>query len=382
LNDDDAMRIEDFELERFFARYEFAVRHLLCASDVEGWAMADLLALADPETAALWHGLGLGYTEAPGHPLLRAEIATLYEGIAPDEVVVFSGAEEAIFATLNVLLGPGDHAIVVWPSYQSLYAIARAAGADVTLHELRAADGWSIDLGLLRRQVTPRTKVIVVNVPHNPTGALPDVATYRAVADIAAEAGATLLSDEVYRFLEIDPLDRLPAGAEVGPHGVSVGVMSKSFALAGLRIGWLASHDTRLLDAAARFKDYTTICASAPAEILALIALRARDAVLARSRSIVDANLVLLDGFFARRPDQFGWVRPRGGSIGFPELRAGVPIDRFAEDLVAAEGVLLAPGSIFGHPGNHFRIGYGRTDLPAALAGLESFADRTLGRQG
>jgi len=381
LNDDDAMRIEDFELERFFARYEFAVRHLLCASDVEGWAMADLLVLADPETAALWHGLGLGYTEAPGHPLLRAEIATLYEGIAPDEVVVFSGAEEAIFATLNVLLGPGDHAIVVWPSYQSLYAIARAAGADVTLHELRAADGWSIDLGLLRRQVTPRTKVIVVNVPHNPTGALPDVATYRAVADIAAEAGATLLSDEVYRFLEIDPLDRLPAGAEVGPHGVSVGVMSKSFALAGLRIGWLASHDTRLLDAAARFKDYTTICASAPAEILALIALRARDAVLARSRSIVDANLVLLDGFFARRPDQFGWVRPRGGSIGFPELRAGVPIDRFAEDLVAAEGVLLAPGSIFGHPGNHFRIGYGRTDLPAALAGLESFADRTLGRQ-
>ena len=376
------MRIEDFELERFFARYEFAVRHLLCASDVEGWAMADLLVLADPETAALWHGLGLGYTEAPGHPLLRAEIATLYEGIAPDEVVVFSGAEEAIFATLNVLLGPGDHAIVVWPSYQSLYAIARAAGADVTLHELRAADGWSIDLGLLRRQVTPRTKVIVVNVPHNPTGALPDVATYRAVADIAAEAGATLLSDEVYRFLEIDPLDRLPAGAEVGPHGVSVGVMSKSFALAGLRIGWLASHDTRLLDAAARFKDYTTICASAPAEILALIALRARDAVLARSRSIVDANLVLLDGFFARRPDQFGWVRPRGGSIGFPELRAGVPIDRFAEDLVAAEGVLLAPGSIFGHPGNHFRIGYGRTDLPAALAGLESFADRTLGRQG
>ena len=376
------MRIEDFELERFFARYEFAVRHLLCASDVEGWAMADLLALADPETAALWHGLRLGYTEAPGHPLLRTEIASLYEGIVPDEVLVFSGAEEAIFAAVNVLLGAGDHAIVVWPSYQSLHAIARAAGVDVTLHELHPEDGWAIDLDLLRRQVTPRTRLIVVNVPHNPTGALPDVATYRAVADIAADAGATLLSDEVYRFLEFDPLDRLPAGADVGPHGVSVGVMSKSFALAGLRIGWLATHDARLLDAAARFKDYTTICASAPAEVLALIALRARDDVLARSRSIVDANLVLLDGFFARRPEQFGWVRPRGGSIGFPVLRAGVPIDRFAEDLVAAEGVLLAPGSIFGHPGNHFRIGYGRTDLPAALARLDAFADRTLGRPG
>ena len=216
---------------------------------------------------------------------------------------MFSGAEEAIFAVANTHLGPGDHAIVVWPAYQSLHEVARAAGADVTLHELHAADGWAIDVDRLRREVTPRTRLIVVNAPHNPTGALPDPATYRAVADIAAEAGAVLLSDEVYRFLELDEADRLPAGADVGPHGVSIGVMSKSFALAGLRIGWLASHDRALLDAAARFKDYTTICASAPAEILSLIALRARDRVLARSRAIVDANLALLDGFFARRAD-------------------------------------------------------------------------------
>ena len=143
--------------------------------------------------------------------------------------------------------------------------------------------------------------------------------------------------------------------------------MSKSFALAGLRIGWLATHDAGLLDAAARFKDYTTICASAPAEILSLIALRARDDVLARSRRIVDANLELLDGFFERQADRFRWVRPAGGPVGFPELLGGVPIDRFAQDLLEAEGVLLAPGSIFGHPGNHFRLGFGRTDLPAAL---------------
>ena len=376
------MRIDDFALERFFARYEFAVRHLLCASDVEGWPMADLLGLADPEAAALWHGLRLGYSEAPGHPLLRREIATLYDSIAPDEVLVFSGAEEAIFVASNVLLRPGDHAIVVWPAYQSLHEVARAAGADVTLHELRAADGWAIDVDLLRRQVTPRTRLIVVNVPHNPTGALPDAATYRAVAAIAADAGATLLSDEVYRFLELDPTDRLPAGADVGPHGVSVGVMSKSFALAGLRIGWLATHDSRLLDAAARFKDYTTICASAPAEILSLIALRARDTVLARSRAIVTANLAHLDGFFARQAAHVAWVRPRGGSIAFPELRAEVPVGRFAEDLLQAEGVLIAPGSIFGHPGRHFRLGFGRADLPVGLERLEAFMERTLGQGG
>jgi aspartate/methionine/tyrosine aminotransferase len=370
------MRIDDFELERFFARYEFAVRHLLCASDVEGWPMADLLALADAETAELWRDLRLGYTEAPGHPLLRRAIATVYEGIAPDEVLVFSGAEEAIFVVANVLLGPGDHAIVTWPAYQSLFEVARSTGADVTLHELRAEDGWAIDVDALRAQVTPRTKLIVVNVPHNPTGYVPDVATYQAISDIAADAGATLLSDEVYRFLEHAGTDRPPAGADVGPHGVSVGVMSKSFALAGLRIGWLASHDTGLLDRAARFKDYTTICASAPAEILSLIALRARDEVLERSRGIVDGNLELLDAFFGRQAGRIRWARPRGGPVGFPELTVGVPVDRFADDLLQAEGVLIAPASIFGHPGNHFRLGFGRTDLPVALAGLERLLER------
>ena len=137
------MRIADFELERFFARYEFAVEHLLCASDVQGWPMGELLDLADDETAALWRDLELGYTESLGHPLLRREIAALYEGIEPDEVVVFGGAEEAIFSLANTALEPGDHAIVMWPAYQSLHEVARAAGAEVTLHELRASDGWA-----------------------------------------------------------------------------------------------------------------------------------------------------------------------------------------------------------------------------------------------
>lgn len=371
--------IPEFELERFFARHEFAVRHLLCASDVEGWSMADVLALADEQTRALWDGLTLGYTEAPGHPLLRAEIATLYDTIAADEVLTFSGAEEAIFVAATVLLGPGDHAIVTWPAYQSLHEVARSTGADVTLHELHASEDWAIDVDRLRAEVTPRTRMIVVNAPHNPTGMVPDEATYREVAAIAAEAGATLFSDEVYRFLEFDPAVRLPAGADVGPHGVSLGVMSKSFAMAGLRIGWLATHDRALLDAAARYKDYLTICASAPSEILALVALRARETVLRRSRAIVEANLVLLDGFFERQAAHLEWVRPRGGSIGFPSIRAGVPVDRFAQNLLDAEGVLLAPGSLFGHPGSHVRLGFGRTTLPEGLARFEAYLERTLG---
>ena len=373
------MRIAEFALERYFARWEFAVGHLLCASDPEPWPMTELLALADPETRALWDGLRLGYTESTGHPLLRAEIATLYETVMPDDVLVFAGAEEAIFCLANVLLGPGDHAVVTWPGYQSLYEVARAAGADVSLHELREADGWTLDVARLVASIRPETRLVVVNAPHNPTGMLPTVADWAALADACANAGVHLLVDEVYRFLEFRAADRLTAGADLLPgRGVSLGVMSKSFALAGLRIGWLASTDRDLLARCAAFKDYTTICSSAPAEILALIALRARETVLARSRGIVDTNITLLDRFFERWAGRFDWVRPRGGSIGFPRLIADVSIDDVAAELVESEGVLLVPGSVFGYPGNHFRIGFGRTDMPEALAGLERFAERRL----
>jgi aspartate/methionine/tyrosine aminotransferase len=160
---------------------------------------------------------------------------------------------------------------------------------------------------------------------------------------------------------------------------VSLGVLSKSFAMAGLRIGWLATHDRALLERAARYKDYLTICSSAPSEILALIALRARDEVIGRSRAITGENLALLDGFFERQAAHLEWVRPRGGSIGFPELRAEIGIDAFAQNLLDAEGVLLAPGSLFGHPGNHFRLGFGRAGFAEGLARFEAYVERTLG---
>ncbi len=375
------MPLADFALERYFAHWEFAVRHLLCASDLEGYPMAELLALADDEAAGLWRDLRLGYTESRGHPLLRTEIAGLYETIAPDDVLVFSGAEEAIFCLLNVALGPGDHAIVTWPGYQSLHEVARAAGAEVSLHELRQADGWALDVERIRATIRPATRWIVVNAPHNPTGMLPSHAEWQSLVELCVEAGIALFSDEVYRFLEYDGADRLPAGADTSPSAVSLGVMSKSFALAGLRIGWLATRDRDLLERCARFKDYTTICASAPAEILSLIGLRAREAVLARSRRIITDNLAVLDRFVAQRPDVLTWVRPRAGSVGYPELTlggrfAGWDADRFAAELVEAEGVLLLPGSRFGQTGNHVRLGFGRVDLPDALAGLERFVSR------
>jgi len=369
------VRIADFALERFFARWEFAVRYLLCASDVEGYPMAELLALAEVEGRELWDGLRLGYTESTGHPLLRVEIASLYDGLEADDVLVFAGAEEAIFCLSNVLLGPGDHAVVTWPGYQSLYEVGRAAGAVVTLHELHEEAGWDLDPERLIAALRPETRLVVVNAPHNPTGMLPTHEQWGRLTGELARRGIHLLSDEVYRFLELEPADRLTAGADAFERGVSLGVMSKSFAMAGLRIGWLATRDRELLARCAAFKDYTTICSSAPSEILALIGLRARDTVLARSRAIIDVNLRALDRFFADHDDRFAWLRPRGGSIGFPRLLDAEPVDAFAARLVEQEGVLLLPGSQIDHPGDHFRNGFGREDLPAALDRLEAFLD-------
>jgi aspartate/methionine/tyrosine aminotransferase len=374
---DPQMRIADFALERYFARWEFAVEHVLGASDVEGWSMAELLELADDETRSMWSGLRLGYTESTGHPLLRREIATLYEEVGADDVLVFAGAEEAIFCLFSTSLEPGDHLVVTWPGYQSLYEVARAAGADVTLHELREEDRWSLDVDRLVAAFRPETRMVVVNAPHNPTGMLPTEEEWRRLGDECRSRGIRLVADEVYRYLEHDGAATLPAGADLDPAFISIGVMSKSFALAGLRIGWLATRDRSVLDRCARMKDYTTICSSAPSEVLALIALRARERVLARSREIVAANLGVLDAFFAEHRETFGWVRPRGGSTGYPHLVAGGPqgdsADDFAARLVEAKGVLLLPSSTFGSSDSHFRIGLGRTDLPVAIEQLEDF---------
>jgi aspartate/methionine/tyrosine aminotransferase len=368
------MEIADFALERYFARWEFDVDHLLCASDPEPVPMGELLGMADAETERLWADLRLGYTESSGHPLLRAEIARAYRTVDPDEVLVCSGAQEAIFVVLGAMLGPGDHAVVAWPSYQSLHEVARAAGAEVTLLPLEHDQGWALDLDRLRAALRPATRAVVVNFPHSPTGALPPRSTLDALVELVERHGAWLVCDEVYRLLELDPAERWPAAVDRSRRALSIGVMTKAFGLGGLRIGWVACHDRELLGRFAARKDYTTICNSAPSEILALIGLRAADRLLARTMGIVRSNLRQLDGFFAEQSAWIEWVRPRASTVGFPRLRQDLDAEAFTAALVEAERVLLLPGSVFGHPGNHVRLGFGRRDLPEALAALGRFA--------
>jgi aspartate/methionine/tyrosine aminotransferase len=355
--------IAPFKLEQYFERYEFSVPYLLSSSDAETWRLDDLLALADDELRELWSSLALGYTEVRGHPLLREAIASLYEHVAAEDVVVFAAAQEPIFALSSVAVEAGDHVIAIVPSYQSLYEVARSRGAEVTLVPM--GEGWTLDVDAVRAALRPNTKLIVLNAPNSPTGSLPTEAALRELFEL----GPRVFVDEVYRFLEHEPRDLLPAAADLG--GVSLGVMSKAFGLPGLRIGWLATRDEELRERIVAFKHYLTICSAGPSEILATIALRARDTVLARSREIVEANLPVLDDFIARH-DAFSWTRPRAGTIGLIEL-AGDDIDTLARELADTEGVMILPASVFDWPANAFRVGYARASMPEALARFERF---------
>jgi aspartate/methionine/tyrosine aminotransferase len=371
--------LSTFKLERYFARWEFAAPHLLCTSDVQGVALADLLALADEDTRDLWANLTLGYTESTGHPLLKDAICGLYARVKPADVLCFAGAEEAIYITQRVLLRPGDHMIVTFPGYQSSYSVAEGLGVEVsrwTLAPVQGADGavhWRADVDELRRLVRSNTRLILVNFPHNPTGALLSQAEWAELLRIAEEAGCYLFSDEVYRLLEYDPADRLPAAVDQYEKGISLGVMSKPFGLAGLRIGWVACRDQALLAQLAAYKDYTTICNSAPSEILAIIGLRAKEALLARSLGLIQRNLALAEATMHELDAYFVWIPPQAGSICFPRWRGKLPVEQFTDRLVEEQGVLLLPGSVYDFPGGYFRLGLGRENTVEAFRRLEGF---------
>ncbi len=369
------MNLAPFAIERYFARHEFTAPHLLCCSDCEPLLMSELLAMADEYTTKLWQELTLGYTESSGHPLLRASVADLYPGLKAEDILV-AAPEEGIFLLMHSLLSPGDHVVYTHPAYQSLYEVARSVGCEVSSWEPEGTSDWSFDVERLRELMRPDTKLVVVNFPHNPTGFVPSAKEFEALVQVVRDHGAWLLSDEMYRFLEVGKGTTLPPACTLYERAFSLSGLSKAFGLPGLRVGWLASSDNETLARAAGLKDYTTICNSAPSEILALMALRSRDTILERQRERLARNLTTLDEFFGQRPEIFTWKRPLGSSVCFPAMPAVPNTTAFCEELIREAGILLAPSTLFQYGRNHVRIGFGRKNLPQVLALFGDYLDQ------
>jgi aspartate/methionine/tyrosine aminotransferase len=362
------VKIEPFQLERWMTTYETKVRWDIAESGIFPLSMreiVDLLPAAEREAELnRLLDLRLGYSEACGSAELRGLIAETYENTSPDEILVTTGAIEANFLLFNVLLEAGDRVIVIDPAYQQLQSVPRAIGCDVVLWRVRQDNGFSFDFDDLEALVTPETKLIVVNAPHNPTGAL---FAERALAEpmapakicaLAERVGAMVLGDEAYRWLD-GPGSRGPIMPmrDFAPVGISVGTMSKPFGLPGLRIGWIAA-SAEIVQQCWGLRDYISLSPGKLNDALAVIAFRHRDQITARAQAIMAENLAFADEWFAENADVVSWTPPRRGLLALMKYELEMPSLELANRLAEEYSVMLAPGSVFGYEG-YLRIGIG-----------------------
>jgi len=368
------MKIPPFTLERYFAKHEFSAKYLLSSSDCESMRLPELLEIASPEMRATWDNLSFGYTESQGHPLLLEEAAKCHPGLGAENLLVAT-PQELIFLFMEALLQPGDHVITAFPGYQSLYEIARTIGCQVSMWEPEEDANWHFDLEKLAALIRPSTKLVVVNFPHNPTGYIPPQDEFDALIEMLRKKGIFLLSDEMYRFLEVNPGATLTSACSTYERAFSLFGMSKTFGLPGLRIGWIATRHQSTLTRMRELKDYTTICSSAPSEILSIIALQNKEAIIADQNARVGRNLALLEKFMNTYAHIFRWNKPHGGSICFPRMLGVESTLAFADILVEEAGIMIAPSHVFDYGNQHFRIGFGRENFGEVLGTFGEYLD-------
>jgi len=348
----------------------------MTASDAESISMHDLLGMASPEERNAFEYMWLGYTETFGDPDLRDLIAATYAKQSAADVLCFAGASEGIFAANNVILDRDSHAIVVTPNYQS-HETLPVAICEATGIPLDPDDGWSLDIDRVKAAIKPNTKLMTINFPHNPTGAILPLDRYMELIALCRMHGIYILHDEIFNGLGPTGTQHLPFIADVYERGLSLNVMSKSFGLPGLRIGWIACQDAEIIAKMERMKHYLSICNSGPSEQLTKIALKNKDQLLRRNCQIVDENLPKWEAFFSRHPDLFDWRRPDGSCMAFPRYKGTDGVDAFCHSLVEESGVLLLPSTIYrsdlgATPNDRFRLGFGRRGLDEGLAALEA----------
>jgi aspartate/methionine/tyrosine aminotransferase len=370
--------LRTFRLEEYLGEWEFSARHYLTASDAQSMTVGELLAMGSEADREGLAALPLTYVETWGSENLREAIAGTYNSVDAAHVLAFSGAQEALFWAMQELVGPGDHAVVTVPCYQSMETVTVATGADVSALLMRRETGWALDLDELRGLLRPTTTLVAVNYPNNPTGHVPSHETFRELVALCDERGIRLFCDEVYRGIEVDQARTLPQAADLSETAISLNVASKSYGLPGLRVGWLACRDRALLERLEKRKHYTSICNPGPSEYLAAIGLRNRELVWARNRGIVAANLPLFDDFFGRWADLFDWEPPLGGCVCFPRYKGAGSVDDFCRRLLEEEGVVVLPASVYyseiaDAPTDHFRVGVGRLGAEEGLEAFERF---------
>jgi aspartate/methionine/tyrosine aminotransferase len=352
------MKIEAFAVEQWMNAHEMGCRYNLAETCVASYTLRELLQAVGAKETILEQllPLHLTYGAITGSERLRTAIGGLYTERKAADVLVTHGAIGANSLVYQALIEPGDRVVSLVPNYQQHYSIPESLGADVRRLWLRPENAWLPDMAELRKLVTPGTKVVAFSNPNNPTGSLLDRSLLDEVIRIAAAAGAYVLSDEVYRGTTQEGDELTPSVADLYPKGIAIGSMSKAFALAGFRLGWICGPQ-EVLRAAEIHRDYNTISVGVVDDILAAIALEHRDTILARSRAMVRQNLATLDGWIREQGGAVSYVRPKAGTIALLRYSFDMPSRDFCVRLLEEAGVLFTPGSAFEVEGC-VRIGY------------------------
>ncbi|MDO5116241.1 MAG: aminotransferase [Synergistaceae bacterium] len=372
------MRIETFKVEEWMNLNETKAKYNIAETCVDSVSIDELFKLAGGGREEFLNELcarRLTYGDIYGAKRFKEAAAGLYRTIGADDIITTHGAAGANHLALYSLVEPGDVVVSVMPTYQQLYSIPDSYGAKVRVLKLKREENFLPNIARLRTLVGEKTRLICINNPNNPTGALMPKETLLEIVDIARSVGAYILCDEVYRFLTQEDVYQ-ESIADLYEKGISVGSMSKVFSLAGLRLGWLATRDRAAMEAVLLHRDYDTISCGMIDEALAATALEAKDALLARSRGIVRENLAILDEWTAREP-RFSYVKPQCGTTALFYCDADIPSEEFCARLLAETGVFLTPGSCFDEEGC-FRIGYAcnKEELKEGLARLSDFAKK------
>lgn len=368
-----SMNLTDFKLERYFAKYEFTTKYLLSSSDCDGFPIQFVLDWATADERKMYDEIKLGYTDSPGTLFLREAISNQYKTIKPAEVIVASPGE-LNFALMNTLLKPGDHVICMSPAYQSLYQIATDLGCSVSYWKPEN-EGWHYNTDDLEKLIRPSTKLIVVNFPHNPTGFIPSLDEQKKIIEIARRHSIILFADEMYHQLVHEDQNQIPAFSDLYENGVSLWGMAKSFGLAGLRTGWLASHNQEILNKVLAFKDYLSICNNPISEVLTTIALNHKEKFIQPNLQKIRSNIALFERFVSEHSNIFSFSKPLAGSTAFVKLMTEENAMDFSERVVKEAGIMLLPSEMFDYGTRHLRIGFGRESMEEALDELKKYLD-------
>lgn len=368
------MYIKPFAVEEWMDAYEVGARFNIAETCVDSVSVNELFQLTGGDKQAFLEEFcarRLTYGDIEGAPAFKNGICRLYKTVEPKKVITTHGAAGANHHVFFSLVSPGDRIISIMPTYQQLYSIPESLGADVQLLHLTHENNFLPDLEELRRLATPDTKMICINNPNNPTGALMDKALLEQIVEIARSVDAYLLCDEVYRHLTQEDVwsDSI---VDLYEKGISVCSMSKVFSLAGLRLGWIVTHDQAAIEAMMSHRNYNLISCGMFDEALATIALDHSKVLLQRSRDIVRENLEILDDWVAHEP-HIHYARPQAGTTALLYYDLDIPSYTFCHEMYHKTGAFVTPGDCFGQP-RSMRIGYA-CDKQVLLNGLAAISE-------